>query len=253
MHEIRNTLFVGKKVIVFESLPSTNTWLNQRLQIESLPEGTIVIARNQTEGRGQRGNSWISKPGDSLTMSLLLNPKNLSPSQQFSLSQAISLAIHDLLVYCQIPDPKIKWPNDLMSQEYKIGGVLIENSIRKEALQYSVVGIGLNINQTQFPENLDSATSLKLSSGLEFNTSKVIADLCSFLEKRYLQLHSGKLKEIETEYLSKIYRMSDWHSFEDSSGIFKGRITGVSNSGQIRIEDECGDFRMFSTKEVRYL
>lgn len=240
-------------MIVFESLPSTNTWLIQRLQTEILPEGTIVITRNQTDGRGQRGNTWISKPGDSLTMSLLLNPKNLSPTQQFSLSQAISLAIHDLLVYCQIPEPKIKWPNDLMSHEYKIGGVLIENSIRKEAIQYSVVGIGLNINQTIFPENLDLATSFKLSSGLEFNTSKVIEDLCSYLEKRYLQLHSGKLKEIEAEYISKMYRSANWHIFEDNKGIFKGRISGVSDSGQIRIEDESGDFRVFSTKEVRYL
>src|SRR5690554_3701783 len=149
MHKIlANTIFLGKNIIHLPECHSTNDVAMQKYRSGEAPEGTIVITDKQTEGRGQRGNQWLTQPNLNLTFSLILTPVFLDASEQFGLNMAVSLGIREALSdYVQ--GIIIKWPNDILHEENgKIGGILIENSVTHKGIELAMVGVGLNINQT---------------------------------------------------------------------------------------------------------
>src|ERR1700752_1538956 len=144
------TLFTGRHLMNLESTNSTNDFINGLLAKNQLPEGSVVVAEAQAPGRGQSGEKWISQPGKNLLMSLLFYPSFLSLHDLFMLSKAFSLGIYDFLFDEIKMDVKIKWPNDIYFQDKKLCGILIENSIRRETLNHTILGIGLNVNQEVF-------------------------------------------------------------------------------------------------------
>jgi BirA family transcriptional regulator, biotin operon repressor / biotin---[acetyl-CoA-carboxylase] ligase len=246
---LANTLFFGKNVVFVPECHSTNSLLLDLAQKTSQPEGTLVITNKQTQGRGQRGNGWETAEGKNLTMSLLLKPNFLSIKDQFYLTIAVSLGVHDFLVEQLGGDVKIKWPNDVMVGEKKITGILIENNLAGEKLQQSVVGIGLNVNQKAF--SVGTATSMALVAKKEFDLSAELNGLVEKLEIRYLQLRSGKTAELKEAYLKNLYRIREEHTFTSNGQRLTGKIEGVDESGKLKI-DSKGQVAYFGLKEISF-
>ncbi len=244
-----NTLFVGKNLVFVPECHSTNTLAMDLSQRESTVEGMVVITDNQHSGRGQRGNRWVSEPGMNLTFSVVLKPAFLRPDQQFRLTMVISLAVADY-VKSKVPDSvKIKWPNDVLVNEQKICGILIENSLSGDTIQSAVSGIGLNINQVSFT-NLN-ATSIKQVTGKDYTLENELPLLLQAIEKRYVQLRDGSINRLENDYLTNLYRKGELHEFNTMKGALSGMIEGVDQRGRLILQTSEGK-QFYDLKEISF-
>lgn len=248
-----DTLFIGREQHQLPSVNSTNEHALSLLSKSKPPEGTVVSTPNQVAGRGQIGSNWESEAGKNICMSVILYPKFLNAGRQFLLSQAVSLAVFDLLEKYFPGQTKIKWPNDIYINGKKAVGILIQNSVSGAQLRSSVIGIGINVNQEIFRSGAPNPTSFKLESGNEFNTGQLINELCHFLENRYLKLKSGNIVPLQAAYLKHLYRFQIPSFFENGNGaVFKGTITGISEKGQLKIYIS-GKEKLFGLKEIKFL
>ncbi len=247
------TLFIGQNCIHIESLDSTNSYASEMLRQIELSEGSVIYSFEQKSGRGQRENSWESKPNKNVALSLVLHPKFLSVNQQFLLAKITSLAVADLMAEMLVDSHKpneisIKWPNDVYVNKKKIAGILIENTLRESTLQSSIVGIGINVNQLDFTTK--QATSLALLTDKEFELMNVLERLCEFFEVRYLQLKANKLEGIDNGYLERLYKLNQWASYSSEETKFEGKIRGVSKIGRLKLELRSGEMKEFNLKEI---
>lgn len=254
-----NTLFIGRKIIELDTTPSTNSYANELLKEKDCVEGTIVFTQNQTQGRGQRNTYWQSEAMANLTFSLVLKPSFLSASQQFLLSKTMALGIADFvaeeLKHTPTPDKiSIKWPNDLYVGNKKIAGILIENTFRAEQWLYSVVGIGLNVNQLFDETSTLSATSLKKLGGEELSIKDCLSSLCKFIEIRYLHLKTLNTSKINEDYLNLLYKRNEWAMFKKSDeSLLDGMITNVDSLGRLVVKTKAGILDTFDFKEIRFI
>jgi BirA family transcriptional regulator, biotin operon repressor / biotin---[acetyl-CoA-carboxylase] ligase len=251
------TLFIGQNIIYLKSVDSTNSYATEMLRQNNIPEGSLIYTFNQTNGRGQRGNQWESEPNKNVALSLVLHPTFIDADKQYLLIKIISLAVADLLadILFQVEKAgriKIKWPNDIYIDDKKIGGILIENIWRDNKLQSSVVGIGININQTHFVST-NKSTSLALLTNRETDLKQVIEHLCSHIEARYLQLKTNKLENIDFEYLQRLYRLNTWNLFSANNQTFEGNIIGVADSGKLNVLMKTGETIAFDLKEIVFI
>lgn len=249
---------MGHSLVFMPECHSTNDEASRLIETSSsVQEGTIVITNNQTAGRGQRGSSWISEAGKNLTFSLVIKPTFLAARDQFFLNKALSLGLFDCLRLVLNADVKIKWPNDLIMNDKKICGILIENHIHGQHIQHSIAGIGLNVNQINFL--VPTATSMKLQSGSEFLLEDVFTELVGCLEARYLQLRSGNLEVLSKDYLASLYWKGERHLFKKADEIFEGEITGIDPVGKLKINvdarlpDGQGTTEYFELKQIQFL
>ena len=246
-------LFIGQHSIELPSTPSTNL-AAQKLLKDRPPEGTLVWTREQTAGRGQAGNSWIAQPGLNLTFSIILYPEFLSAREVFYLSKMTSIAIRGILAkYLSGNEILIKWPNDLLADKEKIAGILIENQFEGALLKSTVIGIGVNVNQVIFPSGLNTpASSMKLSSGMEFETKEVLESLLSALESQYLNLRAGKLALLDRQYFAGLYGYQDRVKVEIEGKEKECYLVGVDKSGRLALKDG-EQLRYFDLKELRFV
>ncbi len=250
MSKIRpKTLFFGKNLVYLPSCQSTNDEAARLLQQNAAHEGTIVITDNQTAGRGQRGNSWQTTPGQNLTLSIVLKPHFLTATQQFNLNIAISVGIFDFLEPYLGTALKIKWPNDIYVENKKLGGILIENTLQNSRIESSIVGIGLNINQSDFV-NLN-ATSLGQFTGQFYDLEYLLAELAEQLEKNYLLLRNNKFNALKVKYLQNLFRYQETHWFEYNGERLTGTIIGIDSLGRLAIDIQ--GIRYFDFKEVQFV
>lgn len=246
-------LFVGQNIVSLKRVDSTNDYLKKQVaNSKPLPEGTVILAEDQFAGRGQFDNKWISQPGKNLTFSILLSPDFLQLQQQFSLNIAVSLAINDVLASFIGSDCKIKWPNDTIFKDQKLGGMLIENIVRGTKWKYALVGIGLNINQESFPDSIKNITSMTRITGKTFSLSDILAQLCNAIDKRYAQLKAGEAARQRGEYIAKLYRINSLSAFEQQGKIFNAEITGVTEAGLLELKTNDG-LKYFGLKELKYI
>jgi len=227
---------------------STNDVAADLYKKNKIKAGDIVIAAEQTAGRGQRGNKWESAPGKNLTCSFFFQPSFLEPSNSFFLSIFSSLGIYDYL--SRFDDRfRIKWPNDIFFENKKICGILIENAVRGSNIHSSILGMGLNVNQTAF--KTPGAISLTQIVEKEFDLAGVLEEIAQSLEKRYFQLERGEFDKLKKNYLKKLYWINEEHTFYDIA-FFKGRIVGISENGRLQIRKESG-LTEYDFKEVRFI
>ena len=246
-------LFVGHNLITLKEVDSTNTFLKDAVSKSTpLLDGTVIMAEKQFGGRGQAENSWLTEPGKNLTISILLNPGFLSVDKQFELNKAVSIALNDVLIKYIPSKALIKWPNDLYVCNKKIGGMLIENIVQGNKIKHAIIGIGLNVNQENFPENLKNVTSLKQELHQDYDLMGLLGEICSAIEARYLQLKAGSLKKINEEYLNRLYLKDQWASFKFDGMIQHGKIVGITNIGQLILETD-DETRVFNNKEIEFL
>jgi BirA family biotin operon repressor/biotin-[acetyl-CoA-carboxylase] ligase len=249
------TLFVGKNTIFLPEIPSTNSYAMHLLKNVNLAEGTLVHTANQTQGKGQWDKRWSSEPASNLTASVVLKPSFIDLKKQFFLYQVAALACYDTiadLVDSSQFDIKIKWPNDILIDRKKIAGILIENNIQPGRINWSVVGIGLNINQTTFPDHVH-AGSLKLATGKEFKIDKVMGLVCENIEKYYLQLKNKKFDDIRSLYLERLYGLNQCLKFDVAGRVEEHTVLGISDIGLLMLEDKNKKVREVDVKEVKWL
>lgn len=214
-------------------------------------EGCTVMTDFQSAGRGQRGNHWQAAPAENLMLSVVWHPTFLAATEQFRLSQAVALGVHDWAATLLGPDPrlKLKWPNDLYYGSQKLGGILIENSLNGPKIQHSIVGIGLNVNQQELA--LPTATSFSRLTGRAYDRAALAARLLECLERRYLQLRAGQVGALRRDYLQALYRYQEVHPFIVDGRTVSGQIVGVEDDGRLAVAIG-NELRRFGLQEIRH-
>lgn len=245
-------IFTGNTLIELEQVDSTNNYLSQLAEGEKLADGTVVIAKKQTLGKGQRGNVWQSEENQNFTFSIIYFPGNVHLSKQFQLTQAISLGVYDYLSsICK--KVKIKWPNDLYVSNHKIGGLLIENSIKGENIAQTIIGVGINMNQKEFNIPNRKITSLYIENNEKYNLIEELNKLLTSIERRYLQWKSGQFALLKSNYLEVLYLHQSWHIYQtNDSQYLDGKIIGINEIGQLLVEDLNGKVHSFGNKEIKF-
>jgi len=246
-------IIVVLNIIKLSAIDSTNSYLKKLAKETHLSDQTVVIAKNQFSGRGQRGNGWVSKDGESLTFSMFKWFEGLPVVNQFMISMAVSLGINDALCILNVPNISIKWPNDILSAHKKIGGILIENVLEGSFVKYSVIGIGLNVNETDFP-NLPQASSMKLETANTFQLDEVLDTILKNVFKNLKNLSEKDFSEMKQLYENNLFRKEKISVFETPEGSqLNGIIKGISDSGELLVETENGGLQKFQLKEVKLI
>jgi BirA family biotin operon repressor/biotin-[acetyl-CoA-carboxylase] ligase len=250
----KHTLFVGKVIHHFEQLPSTNAYATDFITKNKPSEGTVISASNQTAGRGQHGRIWESSANQNLTLSIILFPTFLLPKHQFWLNQAIALGVRDFIGENGNKKVWIKWPNDIYIEDKKVAGILIQNAISGSSITNSIIGIGININQSEFGfEGNQRATSLFLATQKIQNLDSLRQELFWHIETRYLQLKRNDIHKIQSDYMDVLYQYQERKEYELPTGErFIGMIEGIAPNGQLVINKD-GILLKFNIKEVRFL
>jgi BirA family biotin operon repressor/biotin-[acetyl-CoA-carboxylase] ligase len=243
---------IGNLIVRLNEVDSTNNYANQQIRDNGVAEGTVFLAYSQIAGRGQQKNTWESAPGQNLVFSIVLNPDFLEIRDQFMLSKIVSLGIyHSMNKY--VDGLKVKWPNDIYVGNLKLGGVLIENSVMNGLIKYSVIGIGINVNQDAFFSNAPNPVSLKMLTKNHFDIDILLSEILSEIDKYYKLLKSGNFLSINLEFESVLFRLHEKHFYRTNNEIFEGEICGVNEIGQLIIKNNNDDFLEFHLKEVEFM
>jgi BirA family biotin operon repressor/biotin-[acetyl-CoA-carboxylase] ligase len=240
------------QLIKLNATDSTNNYLKQLILERTLDDFSVVVANHQTNGRGQRGSSWLSEKDKNLTFSVLKRNISIVANQQFLLNILVSLSIVKSLEGFNIPKLAIKWPNDILSDHHKISGILIENLIKNKQIEYAIIGIGLNVNQVKF-EGLSKVSSLKNIMPLPVDKDELLTKIIDKL-KMYFKLYSENGSEfLNSEYESYLFRKDKPSTFSShDNSLFTGIIRGVSASGKLCVQME--DFnKEFDLKELKLI
>ncbi len=243
---------IGKVLFEYDSLPSTNVKAMEMAGRADIAEGTVVQAMHQTQGRGQMGTHWQSEPGANLTLSVILRPSFLHIDKQFYLTKmaanSVALTITSLLGI----NGQIKWPNDIYINGRKICGILIQNTIQGTKVTTCIVGIGLNVNQMDFPEDLPNPISLRQVGGKSWDLTHVRKDLFRSLNQHYAALRQD-LHSQDHSYFQSLYKLAEPITFQlpDGSSL-QGRIEGVGTKGLLRVREKNGKLHQFNFKEITY-
>ncbi len=249
-----NTLFMGKVLLRYNSLNSTNLEAQKLLSQENKPlEGTTLVADLQTDGKGQRGNAWDSPTGQNLLSSYILYPKHLLPKQQFMLNIISSLSVLDLLQELGLEGISIKWPNDIYIGNKKVAGILPQSNIASQNILSTVIGIGLNVNQKTFNPALPNPTSIFHEKNKKSKLDDILERLCFFLEARYLQSKSTSgITTLRKQYTNSLFRLDKVATYLIDGKHQAGIIQGIDANGKLILEMESHT-RIFDLQELRFV
>ena len=237
--------------IQLHDVASTNTYLKQNAG--SLPTGTVVYTHNQTAGRGQKGNSWEAEPGKNITMSMLIKRPAVKAIEQFYISEAVAVAIATVLNR-YTPGFKVKWPNDIYHNDHKACGILIEHTLAGGGIADSVLGAGININQTVFVSNAPNPISLAQLTGEQYDVEAVMHEVCDEIE-RLTQFTPESCQALHEQFLSMLYRNDGKeHTFELPDGTqFQATIHNVLTDGTFQLRTPDGTVTGYAFKEVKHV
>ena len=240
-------------IIKLNAIDSTNTFLRQLSSDKKVENYTVVVAESQLKGRGQMGTSWDSQSGKNLMVSVFVDVSFLAIDYSFWISMATSLALSNTLKDFQIRNVKVKWPNDILADQKKISGILIENVIKNNALQATIIGFGLNINQLHF-DNLPLATSMQMVSGKHYDIDNILTKVIEHLKYYINLLKEGQYNALKALYETELFRKEKPSTFKNVEGaLFSGFIKGVSNSGHLKVLIEDGILKEFDLKEIKLM
>lgn len=243
------------KIIHLKKVNSTNSYVMELLKQDHPDEGFVVWADEQTNGRGHGKNTWESEKDKNLACSLVLRPKFIEPSHQFAIAQIISIALCRLIdKYVKGEEVKIKWPNDIYVNDKKIAGILIQNILKGDLIEYSVVGIGININQKEFLSDAPNPVSLVHFTKAGHNVEELLNQLLN----EVMIIYSGHARQASGEavhktYLSYLYRFGQWAEYKAEAYIFEAMITGIGQYGRLVLKMKDGEKREFDFKEVEFV
>lgn len=251
-HTHNNSLqIVGNSFIELAEINSTNTYAMEQIQAKVAEHGTVFFAHHQTNGKGTRGKNWQSDVGSNITMSVVLDMQKLALHKQFLLSATIALSVWDFLNNYVHNDIKIKWPNDIYFKNNKIAGILIENTVKGSYMQWAVVGIGININQTNFSKDLVRATSLSIINKKSYSTLVLAKELCNNIEFRLQKLWENTEIELMNEYNNLLYKVNEEVKLKKGNILFTCTIKKVTQTGFLVVNN--GIEQKFSFGEVEWI
>lgn len=243
---------IGNLIVRLEVIDSTNNYAKQQIRENELAEGTVFLTYEQTSGRGQQKNVWESEPRQNLLFSIVLCPDFVEMRRQFQLSKVVSLGIYDA-INKYVSGVKIKWPNDIYVGDRKLCGILIENSVMNGVLNNSIVGIGLNVNQTVFRSDAPNPVSLKMLTNQHYDCEVILTEILSEIDRYYSLLCSGQEELIDKAFLAALYRLNELHFYKAGDEVFEGQIIGVNEIGQLLIRNKDAKVLEFHFKEVEFL
>ena len=241
------------KLIKLDAIDSTNDFMKRLSADQTLDNFTVVVAENQTHGKGQMGAKWESETGKNLMFSVLVNDKLNDISEIFYLNFAVALSIIAVLKNNNIPNLAIKWPNDILSANKKLAGILIENTFKNNGEINSIIGIGLNVNQLNFDE-LPKATSMAAIMKTEFDRDIILNQLVESLKLNLELLQKNSRNELWENYNRLLFKKGVPMAFSLTNGNkFMGIIQGVNASGklEVKLQDDCIEF--YGIKEIQLL
>jgi BirA family transcriptional regulator, biotin operon repressor / biotin---[acetyl-CoA-carboxylase] ligase len=228
------------------SVNSTNNYALARAHAGLTQHGEAFFAHEQVAGKGQMGKVWTSGKKENIILSIVANPHPLQLAQQFQLSAAVAVGVYNLFIRYAGDDTKIKWPNDLYWQDRKAGGILIESIVGKDesgvgskesgVWKWAVIGIGININQTSFPETLINPVSLKQITGKNFDLIELAKELCASINDRFSELMNKGFESIYEQYISNLYKRNETVKLKKGSRVFEATIKTVSTSGRLVVQ-----------------
>tara|TARA_B100000767_G_scaffold112802_1_gene107701 strand:- start:220 stop:969 length:750 start_codon:yes stop_codon:yes gene_type:complete len=246
-------------VIKLSAIDSTNDYLKTNFLDKTKNDIHVVYTFNQTKGRGQRGNTWNSEPEKNLAFSIAFFPNKFKVENHFTINIIFSLFILNTLKSLQIPDIKIKWPNDIMSGNKKICGILNELKIKGSKIEKIIIGFGLNINQENF-ENLPGASSLKLIKQIDYNLNEMTMLFVQNLKKyNYLDFlinpkSNNNIEVFFSKYKKNLFGVNKLYRFKDCNNItFLGKIISVNMEGIIKIKKDDGDLGFYNFHEIKMI
>jgi len=240
-------------IIKLNATASTNDFLKNLCNLQRLENFTVVVTENQTQGKGQRGNVWNVEPYKNLTFSILYKNYSSLENSVFDLNIAVCVSIIEALEKIKIPKLHIKWPNDILSADKKIAGILIENTISWQQSVLSVIGIGINVNQTDFV-GFPQASSLKNSTKKEFDKDDIMLEIVACLQKNTSLISNKNSQIVWAKYHKFLFKKDLLSVFElPNNTKFMGIIQQVLKNGKLQIMLEDDSIKEFGLKEVRMI
>lgn len=241
-------------LLKLDAIDSTNSYLRQLSKNEACKNWTVVSAEHQTKGRGQQGAVWESERSKNLMGSVLIKMDGFYVREHLTLNWAVSLGIFKALERYDIPNLRIKWPNDIMSGGRKLGGILIENNLVGNQINQCIVGFGINVNQAGFSKELPLAVSIMQITGKENDRDKLLHTIIKSMQIEFEQIHTGKYPLLKKSYESQLYRKDQPAMFKEPEGKpFLGMIRGVTDRGLLILEKENQKQYHYDFKEIIYL
>lgn len=246
--------FFGSIVLSFESVSSTNEVANSMLKKEEVEIGTVIRADFQKAGKGQDQNLWESEASKNLLLSLIINSDYLPPDKQFYLNKIVSLAVSDVLIDI-LPQKEIhiKWPNDIYVGDKKIAGILINNTIKGDFLEYSVLGVGLNVNQKKFVSDAPNPISIAKLKRKEIDREWCFNKLCDQLNFRCRQLQQLNFDAIDKDYMGRLYRFKRFANYFINDEKVNAKIVGLDQYGKLCLKDKKGNDFTCDLKEITFV
>jgi len=225
---------IGKPLIILPRINSTNIYAMQEITDGLATNGKAYFAFEQTEGKGQRGKTWKTEVGQNIIVSIVVKPENLAANDIFLGNAAVASACYDFFSAFAGDETKIKWPNDIYWRDRKAGGILIENVFAGSSWKHSVIGIGININQTKFDPNLPNPVSLKQITGKTFDLLDLLNHLFHCIQTRWDQLNANKNSVLDF-YNEKLYKKDSIVTINKDNLIFKATLKSVNTNGQLEV------------------
>ena len=239
-----------------DSIGSTNTYLRELGGGNPAYDYEVAVADFQTAGRGQKGNTWESEQGKNLLFSILAHPKNIKVREQFYISEAIALAVSDSVMAALGPqfahEVSVKWSNDVYWKEFKMAGILIENTLQGDRILDTVVGVGLDVNQEVFLSDAPNPISLKNITGRDYDRDALLSDIVERF-KGYMELQADKRSDVDKLYRNRLFRREGYHRFRDAQGEFEACIEGIRPDGCLMLQTTSGEHRVYEFKQVQFI
>ena len=240
-----------------ESIGSTNTYLRELNGGDPAYDYEVAVATFQTAGRGQKGNSWESEAGKNLLFSILAHPQGIKVQEQFYISEAIALAVSDSVIAFLGPEftngVSVKWSNDVYWNDFKMAGILIENTLQGDRILDTVAGVGLDVNQDVFVSDAPNPISMRNITGREFDLDALLNDIVDrFIG--YMELDTPEQRAgVDKLYRNRLFRREGYHKFRDSQGEFEARIEGIRPDGCLMLQTRSGEHRTYEFKQVQFI
>ncbi|WKD84820.1 Bifunctional ligase/repressor BirA [Polaribacter huanghezhanensis] len=241
------------RIIKLNAIDSTNSFLKEMAQSSLLENFTVIVAKKQIKGRGQMGTSWLSEANKNLLCSVFVRFDSFPAMHKVLVNYAVSIALVNVLNSYKMPKVAIKWPNDILSSNKKICGILVENVMQKNEIKSSIIGVGLNVNQLNFPTNFN-ATSMLKEIETEVDIDEFLNLLIAELKTQISYITNSSTNVLKKNYLKHLYRKNIPAMFKNSKGVlFMGKIVDVSSIGKLQIELEDDSIKEFGIKEVSFV
>ncbi len=235
-------------IIWLEKTDSTNKFVKTLINNNAIKNGTIIAAKEQTNGKGQQNNIWQTEPNHNLTFSLYLE-FNIKAIHQFYISKIIALSIHEFISK-KVNNVTIKWPNDIYIDNKKVAGILIENTIQGENITKSIIGVGININQINFDKSIPNPISLKSITKKTYNLKNVLIEISHLINSKLMLINN--FNTIDNLYNKLLYKLNTESSFTYNNNIFIGKILGTEQDGRIKIKTQ-NLIKRFGFHEIKYI